>query len=580
MQNHRSCPLLATISLAALAFIATPLPAQDVTVTLPALFDSSNLPYKPDTPPTLLKELSPVFPKELRTTTEPGYVIVTQHLDESGKELSMRVDGTDSHYEKSTRTASSRLQNAPAQKNGDPSESLSWIGVIYNPASASEKTPDSTPRLLNVAPVFITLDQWLAFPKGPRVVRATVEIDITGAAKNPKLEKNTSFAKNVLPAIKRSLPKWRFAPARKNGQPVNATLTIAFVLQLPPSSGDIQPKVISQARPIYPNVMKRSGMVGNVLLNFIVDVDGNAREPTVIRSNNPNFEAPAIDAIFKWKFRPGLRNGMPVNTRMQITITFILSDDNGPGHTKTAYKTPQPSSEQTAKMPENLRYDVAPEPIGVIYPVYPYEMLRDGKKGEATVAVFVTSRGVVEQIAIVQETAPEFGLAALAACEYFEFTPGQFEGNPTDAVVSIRHAFESNSIFVTDEDRAMLRLEKKSPQKIVGASKLDAKPKRIVMRQPQFPLAAFAAGLTEGQAVVEFLVDTEGKVRLPRIVSSTHPSFGYRAVQTVANWRYEPPKSGGKPVVTRVRVPFIFNTKSSENTSTRFRKRGMLSSDP
>ena len=209
MQNHHARPLLAFLSLvlAALAFIATPLPAQDVTVTPPALFDSSNLPFKPDTPPTLLKEFSPVFPDALRTTTEPGYAIVTQHLNEKGVQLSHYADGSDAHYEKSAFTASSHLLNTPAQKHGKPSMSFSWLGVIYNPASASENTPDSTPRLLKVSPVFITLKQWIAFPKGPRVVRATIEIDATGAAKNPNLENNASFAKAVLPALKRSLPK-------------------------------------------------------------------------------------------------------------------------------------------------------------------------------------------------------------------------------------------------------------------------------------------------------------------------------------------------------------------------------------
>jgi len=62
---------------------------------------------------------------------------------------------------------------------------------------------------------------------------------------------------------------------------------------------------------------------------------------------------------------------------------------------------------------------------------------------------------------------------------------------------------------------------------------------------------------------VEFLIDTQGKVRLPRIVSSTDPAFGYIAVQTVANWRYEPPKAQGKAVVTRARIPFVFSAKDA-----------------
>jgi len=37
-------------------------------------------------------------------------------------------------------------------------------------------------------------------------------------------------------------------------------------------------------------------------------------------------------------------------------------------------------------------------------------------------------------------------------------------------------------------------------------------------------------------------------------------------VQTVANWRYEPPKSQGKPVVTRARMPFHFVAKDDASS--------------
>ena len=344
-----------------------------------------------------------------------------------------------------------------------------------------------------------------------------------------------------------------------------------------------------------------------MLLDFVVDTNGNATEPTVMRSNSPGFEAPAIDAILQWKFTPGIRNGRPVHTRMRIPIIFHLFDEDGISITKTAYDTPQPGRNQTAKMPGGLRYDVPPKPYNVIYPVYPYEMLRDGKTGEASVAVLVTAPnaappsvddlsaalrkifpdanaaeiaallgktkvvvingGGPSHLTVIKQTAPEFGHAVLAACEYFRFTPAKLGGKPTNALATITQTFDNSSLFVTDEDRDMLRLEQKSPGKIVAAGKLDAVPKRIVTRQPPFPLAARQENLTEGKAVVEFLIDTEGKVRLPRIISSTHPSFGYMSVQTVANWRYEPPKSGGKPVVTRVRVPFNFTTTDTKSSA-------------
>ena len=60
------------------------------------------------------------------------------------------------------------------------------------------------------------------------------------------------------------------------------------------------------------------------------------------------------------------------------------------------------------------------------------------------------------------------------------------------------------------------------------------------------------------------LVDEEGCVRLPRIVEATDDAFGYAAIQSVASWRFESPKRGGRDVVVRVRIPFAFTKDAAK----------------
>jgi len=72
----------------------------------------------------------------------------------------------------------------------------------------------------------------------------------------------------------------------------------------------------------------------------------------------------------------------------------------------------------------------------------------------------------------------------------------------------------------------------------------------------------------EGEATVEVLINEEGKVFLPRIVSASEPAFGWAAVQAVAAWRFEPPTRNSAPVVTRVRIPFGFQIKTDEPAET------------
>lgn len=82
-----------------------------------------------------------------------------------------------------------------------------------------------------------------------------------------------------------------------------------------------------RAGPQYPYEMKRAGISGEVTLMFIVDQNGNVRDVTVEKSTHREFEAPAIQAVQKWQFRPGRKGGKNVSTRMLIPIAFNLDDE-------------------------------------------------------------------------------------------------------------------------------------------------------------------------------------------------------------------------------------------------------------
>lgn len=90
---------------------------------------------------------------------------------------------------------------------------------------------------------------------------------------------------------------------------------------------DQQPQAKFQAKPVYPFEMRRAGITGDVLVGFIVDSNGDVREAYAIKSTQREFEAAAIQAVSKWKFRPGKKGGRAVNTRMQVPIVFSITED-------------------------------------------------------------------------------------------------------------------------------------------------------------------------------------------------------------------------------------------------------------
>ena len=81
-----------------------------------------------------------------------------------------------------------------------------------------------------------------------------------------------------------------------------------------------------QARPQYPFEMRRQGIAGEVLVDFIVDLDGDVQNAYAARSSRREFEAAAVQAVSKWKFRPGQKAGRDVPTHMQVPIVFAVNE--------------------------------------------------------------------------------------------------------------------------------------------------------------------------------------------------------------------------------------------------------------
>jgi protein TonB len=95
-----------------------------------------------------------------------------------------------------------------------------------------------------------------------------------------------------------------------------------------PTDLDRAPVARFQARPQYPFEMRRGGISGEVLVEFIVEADGAVRDVRAVRSSQREFEDAAVQAVGKWKFRPGQKGGRDVATRMQVPIVFSLNAES------------------------------------------------------------------------------------------------------------------------------------------------------------------------------------------------------------------------------------------------------------
>ncbi len=91
-------------------------------------------------------------------------------------------------------------------------------------------------------------------------------------------------------------------------------------------NGVTQPTLASKVDPDYTEEARAAKIQGTVVLAVVIGTDGRPRDFKVTRSLDPGLDQKAVEAAQRWVFRPGLKDGMPVNTRAMIEINFRLLD--------------------------------------------------------------------------------------------------------------------------------------------------------------------------------------------------------------------------------------------------------------
>lgn len=84
--------------------------------------------------------------------------------------------------------------------------------------------------------------------------------------------------------------------------------------------------------PHYPKEAIKKGEQGKVLLDITVDATGKVTGVTVDpeRSTAPAIlQSAAIQAAGNWRFNPGIKEGGPVGGRIEVPVTFSLSESPG-----------------------------------------------------------------------------------------------------------------------------------------------------------------------------------------------------------------------------------------------------------
>jgi TonB family protein len=88
---------------------------------------------------------------------------------------------------------------------------------------------------------------------------------------------------------------------------------------------DVPPRLIDGPHPAYPDIARRAGVDGTVVLQITLGIDGRVEQAQVVRSTTLGvFDETAREAVLKWRYEPARIDGRPVRAVFRQTMRFTM----------------------------------------------------------------------------------------------------------------------------------------------------------------------------------------------------------------------------------------------------------------
>ncbi|AYM95901.1 energy transducer TonB [Acidovorax sp. 1608163] len=82
---------------------------------------------------------------------------------------------------------------------------------------------------------------------------------------------------------------------------------------------------LNNPKPSYPAISKRMGEQGKVVLRVLIGTDGTPQKVEVNKSSGyERLDRQAQEAVMRWRFVPGKRNGVPETMWNLVPVNFVL----------------------------------------------------------------------------------------------------------------------------------------------------------------------------------------------------------------------------------------------------------------
>jgi TonB family protein len=204
------------------------------------------------------------------------------------------------------------------------------------PATATQRTrigdgtptanPIKPPQVIDSFPPSYTPEALRMGVEGTVTVEATV--DAEGHIKGSRIVHGLGYGLDEIALV--TVQDWKFAPALRDGIPVEAVMQIDVDFSLENHGafrvgrGVTAPTVISRVEPQYTDEARAERLMGTVVVSATIQKDGSLKVERVLRGLDHGLTERAVEALEQWKFKPGTNDGEPVVVRLNIEVNFNL----------------------------------------------------------------------------------------------------------------------------------------------------------------------------------------------------------------------------------------------------------------
>lgn len=89
---------------------------------------------------------------------------------------------------------------------------------------------------------------------------------------------------------------------------------------------DDPPELVHAVKPLYPDIARRAGVEGLVIVIVLLDEEGNVLSAEIGHSDADILNEASLEAAYRHRFRPAFQRDIPVRARISLRFRFVLND--------------------------------------------------------------------------------------------------------------------------------------------------------------------------------------------------------------------------------------------------------------